>query len=275
MMTRRYLLWTFLIPGSLAANLPALASGTLYDVGVLQRDFRDVSGATPISADNDGTWIWTASGGSPDGQRLARYFQDGSPDQSFAPNIDFRSLYVDNSGQLYAKEFGIGAIFSISQTGVPTFLYDLNDPEAQSAASLNGDDTELYTMSAPTLRRYNAANGAFIGSVNLSGMAGDELAFPQAWQMETNGAGRILTFANGVVSEWDLSGTRIGQCTVPVGTPTGFDTNWSFGVGSDDLVYVFNENNAHWEAYDVGIGGPVAVEPTSWGRVKALYRSEN
>ncbi len=249
----------------------ALASGTLFDNGVLQMAFPDQTGFTPISADNDGTYIWTASGGGT-GNPIGRYLLNGTPDALFVPGIDFRSVYVSNGGQLYAKEY-CGNVYSLTQNGVKTFLFTLPDPDCQSSASFNADDTELYTMSAPILYRYNAANGSPIGSVTLNGMGGNELNYPESIQMETNGTGRILTFADGVVSEWDLSGNRVGQCTVPIATPNDFNTNFSFGVGNDNFVYLFDANTAQWEVYDVGVtGGPTAVEPTTWGAVKALFR---
>lgn len=248
----------------------ALASGTLLDNAVLIMDFADQTGYTPISADNDGSYIWTASGGGT-GNPIGRYLLDGTADGTFVPGIDFRSLYVSNGGQLYAKEY-CGDVYSISQSGTATFLFTLPDPDCQSSASFNADDTELYVMSAPTLYRFDAANGAPLGSFTLTGMGGNELNYPQLVQMETNAGGRIVTFADGIVSEWDLAGNRIGQCTVGISTPADFNTNWSFGVGNDDYVYLFNANTTRWEVYDVGLTGPTAVEGTSWGNLKALFR---
>ena len=75
----------------------ALADGTLLDEGELLFFFNDASGVTPISADNDGTWIYTVSGGNIGGDRLSRHFQNGTLDQTFAPGIDFRSIFTDNT----------------------------------------------------------------------------------------------------------------------------------------------------------------------------------
>lgn len=249
----------------------ALASGTLYDNGVLQFSFVDQTGYTQISADNDGTYIWTASGGGCN--PIGRYNQDGTPNGLYNVCLDFRSLFVSNGGQLYGKMY-CGDVWAISQSGVPTYMFNLaGDPDCQSSGSFNADDTEIYTMAAPTISRFNAANGAYLGNFTLNGMNGNEFNYPASIQMETNADGRILTFADGVVSEWDLGGNRIGQCTVPVSTPTGFNTIFSFGIGNDNMVYLYDENTAQWGVYDVGItGNPTAVEQTTWGAVKAMYR---
>ena len=199
---------------ALVGATDALASGTLYDNGVLQFTFGDQTGSTPISADNDGTYIWTASGGGCN--RVGRFNQDGSPNGVYNVCLDFRSLFVSNGGQLYGKMF-CGDVYSISQSGVPTYMFNLaGDLDCQSSGSFSADDTEIYTMAAPTITRFNAANGSLLGSFTLNGMNGNEFNYPASIQMETNADGRILTFADGVVSEWDLGGTRIGQCTVPI-----------------------------------------------------------
>lgn len=243
------------------------AAGTLKDAGVLVQSFPGGGNVlTPMSAENDGTFIWTASGANNFGQRLTRHLQDGTVDLSFATGIDFRSLYADNFGQLFAKAFGSGNVYSLTQSGIPTLLYTLSDPDPQSSASLNADDTQLYTRSGSTIRRYDAGSGGFLGQFTLIGMTPAELGFPDRIQMETNDAGRIFTYSNGVVSEWDLSGARIGTSTIPIATPTAFNTEWSFSVGNDNVVYLFNNHTMTWESYDIGIAAiqvSVDIKPGS------------
>ena len=256
------------------ASASAFASGTLFDNAALILTFPDGSGApgsTFMSGDQDGTYIWTCTGGFSSGLELARYNLDGTFSANFDPAIDFRSIYVSNSGQLYAKSF-CGNVYSITQSGVSTLLYAIADFDCQSAGSLNGDDSELLTMSNGTVYRYNAANGASLGSFGLIGYGvGSEFNYPDNVQMETNETGRILTFSNSTISEWDYAGNRIGQCSVALDTPNGFDTIFSFGVGNDNLIYIYNESNGYWELYDVGLGGVTSTEDSSWSQVKSLF----
>jgi hypothetical protein len=104
-------------------------------------------------------------------------------------------------------------------------------------------------------------------------MGAGELNFPDAFQMETNNAGRIITYSAGVVSEWDLTGTRVGTCTIPIASPGGFETTWSFAVGSDDRVYLFEEPTTSWKAYRVGLEGATPVEATTWGAIKSHFET--
>ena len=135
---------------------------------------------------------------------------------------------------------------SLTIDGVATFLYLLPGANSQSSAGFNADDTEIYTRDGTTLRRFNAEDGSYLGSIGFQGMSAEELEFPAEFQMETNLDGRIFTYAVGVVSEWDLNGVRIGTCTIPIDTPDGFETTWSFAVGGDDQIYLFNENAVKW-----------------------------
>ncbi len=253
----------------------ALASGTLADNGIPMLTFADgtaASGGTHVSADNDGTYIWTAAGGWSDGLLLARYDQSGNNAQTYNAGIDFRSLFVDNGGQLYACSY-TGGIYSLTQNGVPTLMFDLSEPDSQGSASFNADDSELLMLANGSVYRFNAANGAAMGNFALVGYGsvGSETNYPDNIQMETNGTGRILTYTGGIVSEWDYAGNRVGQCTIPLSTPNDFDTIFSFGVGNDNLVYFYNPSTGNWESYDVGIIGNTAVQGASWSEMKALY----
>jgi hypothetical protein len=252
---------SWVVLGAVAAAIiggpAALAEGTLWDEGVLVLTFDDWSSIRAVSADNDGNYIYTVSGGNPDGYRFARYLPDGSMDHIYASGIDFRTLFTNNNRELFAKGFvwydQPAQVFSLSIDGEATFLYTLNLGHAHASAGFNADDTEIYTRDGTTMRRFDAADGSYLGSFTLDGMSAEELEFPADFQMETNLAGRIFTYAVGVVSEWDLDGQRIGTCTIPIDTPDGFETTWSFAVGGDDRVYLLNDDTERWEVYDIGI----------------------
>jgi hypothetical protein len=240
----------------------ALADGTLWDEGVMTLTFDDWSSIRATSADNDGNYIYTVSGGNPNGFRFARYLLDGTVDHYYASGVDFRALFTNNNRELFAKGFIWydipPQVCSLTIDGEPSFLYMLVGANSQSSAGFNADDTEVYTRDGTTLRRFNAEDGAYLGSITFQGMSAEELEFPAEFQMETNLDGRIFTYAVGVVSEWDLNGVRIGSCTIPIDTPDGFETIWSFAVGGDDRIYLFNESAVKWEVYNVGIGADCA-----------------
>jgi hypothetical protein len=160
---------------------------------------------------------------------------DGTFVAATAPGLDFRSLDTDNDNALFAKVSGEG-FYSITSDGVASFLFNLPGADDNSSAAFSGDDTEIYTRLNSTVRRYSATTGTFLDSFALNGMAGAELASPNNVQFDTNHAGRLFTYADGVVSEWDLGGNRIGACTVPITTPADSNTVWSFAVGGDGYV---------------------------------------
>ena len=250
----------------------ALATGTLADNGALVLSFNDQTGQTMITGTNDGTFIWTASGGSNTGNRLARYNQDGSVNQIYAPGIDFRCLYIGAGNQLYAKEF-CGATYAISQNGVPTPICAVSDPDCQSKGGLSAGYSSLYLRSSSTVYEFNAANCASQGSFALSGMNINENNYPEMIQLAVAPGGRLLTFADGVVSEWPVGGgSRIGTCNLAINSPTDFDTNFSFGVGADNRVYVWDAGRGLWTVWDIGLGGQTPVAAQTWGKLKSIYR---
>jgi hypothetical protein len=242
---------------ALVVGSAALADGTLWDEGVLTLTFDDWSSIRATSADNDGNYIYTVSGGSTSGFRFARYLPDGTMDHYYASGVDFRGLFTNSDRELFANGFiwydVPPQVYSLTIDGEPTFLCTLSGAHAHSSAGFNADDTELYTREGATLRRFHAEDGAYLGSIAFQGMSAEELEFPADFQMETNLDGRIFTYAVGVVSEWDLNGVRIGTCTIPIDTPDGFETTWSFAVGGDDRIYLFNEDAVKWEVYNVGL----------------------
>ena len=209
---------------------------------------------TPMSAAWNGSYIYLVSGGGLSGNRLARYLADGTLDLVVAPGVDFRSVTTSNVGTMYAKDVS-SQIFVIAADGTATVQYSLpGEPNGQSSASLNASETELYTMSNGTVRRYNLADGVFIASFGLSGWGavGTETSYPDNVQLETSRTGRLFTYTAGIVSEWNTGGTRLAMTNVPIDTG-GSQTTFSFGVADDDRVYLLNETTQEWERYDIGL----------------------
>jgi hypothetical protein len=235
----------------------ALAEGTLWDQGVLVLSFDDWSSITATSADNDGNYIYTVSGDSTDGFRFARYLLDGTVDHIYASDVDFTTLFTNNDRELFAEgSFWYdqpAPIYSLTIDGEATYLYSLTVGHPFASVGFNGDDSEIYTREDDIIRRFDPADGSYLGYFTLRGLSAEELEFPAEYQMETNLAGRIFTYAAGVVSEWNLDGERIGTCTIPIDTPDGFETTWSFAVGGDDRIYLLNDDTERWEVYRIGI----------------------
>jgi hypothetical protein len=255
--------WVILGIAAAAFSGPAaLAAGTLWDQGVLRLSFDDWSSYCAVSADNDGQYIYTVSGGIPTGYRFARYLPDGTMDHIHVSGVDFRALFTNNSHELFAVafvSFGDQAqIYSVTTDGDPTYLYHLLVGDPQASAGFNADDTEVYTRDGDRILRFSAEDGSYLEDITLRGLSADELEFPAKFQMETNLAGRIFTYAVGLVSEWSVQGERIGTCTIPIDTPDAFETTWSFAVGGDDRVYLLNDDTKRWEVYEIGIGAECA-----------------
>lgn len=72
----------------------------------------------------DGSSYWSISGGSPSGVREARYDAAGNLLGTYSPGLDFRSIFTDQSGNTFAREFADSNIYkqvapgTFSTTGV-------------------------------------------------------------------------------------------------------------------------------------------------------------
>lgn len=133
--------------------------------------FADQLGSTTMTIAFDGTNYWSSSGGGPGGTRYAEYTSSGSLVATFAPGLDFRSVFTDAGGNVYAREYSNPTIFKQTSPGVfaPSGIVLSGGPlDAQSAVVFNGAGTEFIAMQAGTVSRWNTL-GTYLGSVTLSG----------------------------------------------------------------------------------------------------------
>src|SRR5205823_1080964 len=91
-------------------------------------------GPTVMTMAFDGTSYWEASGGSPSGTRLARYDLGGTLMNTYAPGLDFRSVFADVAGNLYARAFNSPVIYRQTTPGVFSTYLTLSGGSLDSQA---------------------------------------------------------------------------------------------------------------------------------------------
>src|SRR5229473_2911451 len=95
---------------------------------------------TRITAAYDGINYWSSSGGGTFGLRLAQYDGDtGMLIATYAPGLDFRSIFTDDAGTLYARQYADPTIYKQSAPGSFVSFLRLSGGtlDAQSAVELN------------------------------------------------------------------------------------------------------------------------------------------
>ncbi len=200
--------------------------------------------STDMTLAFDGSSYWSCSGGNWSGLRFARHNAAGVEVATYAPGLDFRSVFTDAAGNVYARAYDDPTIYLMTSPGVFAShvtlvggsLYD------QAAVVFNGDKTEFIARYGATVDRWNLS-GVFLGSVTLSGLPGggyNIAVLGDYW----------YTYSAGILTEWSTSGTSLGTTTL-VG---GGNNAYTLSV-ANDMVFVTNSSEAMWNGF--------AIEPAA------------
>lgn len=224
-------------------------------------EFNDALGATPRGLAWDGALYHVVTGGSRDGVRYARHDATGALLQTFAPNVDFRSITTDPAGNTFIRAAGSQALqdqpapgaFALELTVTGAFL----NPDAKLLMSPDG--TTLHSLMFGAIFHYDAATGANTGFTTLDGFGdlNNEDDGPQNETFAIADDGTFLTYSEGVLSAWDASGTRVGTTTlIDAGNSPASHASFSYANG---LAFVIEGNNALWRGYDLTVPAPGAL----------------
>ncbi len=223
--------------------------------------FADALGDTTMTLAFDGVNYWSTSGGSTAGNRYAQYTAAGALVGTFAPGLDFRSVFTDAAGEVYARQFNNPTIYKQSSPGVFSSFATLTGGslDEQSSVVLNSDGTEYIAMSGGNVSRWNL-DGTFLGSLALVGFGGAENNYPQGRGIIAAG-GYYLTYDNaGLLSAWDTgTGARLDQTTLN-GAGTSFNSGFSFSFANGQ-AWVVDDAGGTWRGYDVGLDSEQAPVP--------------
>jgi hypothetical protein len=213
--------------------------------------FADITQNTIVGIAWDGMSYWSVAGGSTSGLNEGQHDGAGAAVATFAPNIDFRSVFTrgDGTTEVYARGYDDPTIFVQGAPGVWSDSVDLVggvlDPQA--AVAWDPLASEHIAFNDGTLSRWDAA-GVFIGTVaflDYGALAGEH-DFPQnrsiAWA-----SGCYLTVVDDTLSAWDATGTRVDTATLEA-SGASFSTNLSLSVANG---HVWVSDDAQWRGYAV------------------------
>lgn len=200
----------------------------------------------------DGTNLWSASGGGPQGNRTASHDAAGVVLQYFQPNLDLRSVFTlgDGTGPLYSRAYNDPQIRVQQAPGV--FVNDVvlagGVLDAQSAVVWDEGTSEFIAHIGGTVGTWDAA-GNSTGSVALAGFGvGNENQYPQNRGV-ASACGYYLTYSESTLSAWDAAGARV-DTTVLNGAGASFDSHFSYSY-AQGTFFVLDDVGGSWRAYDV------------------------
>jgi uncharacterized repeat protein (TIGR01451 family) len=220
---------------------------------VASTTFTDGLSGTTIGLAFDGTNYWSVSGGGPSGNRLARYDAAGAVLNTYAPGLDFRSVFTTANGTVLARAFSDPVIYrqnapgGFVNSGVTLTGGTLDD---QSAVVLNGAGNEYLAMASGTVSRWST-NGTYLGSVTLQGygsVSGENDLGPSR-RIAAAGAYWLTYNGNQILSIWDANGNRRAQATL-IGAGNGFDAGFSFSY-CNGKAWVVDGPGGTWRGYEV------------------------
>lgn len=241
---------------------PAVPPGCPFPTNFLvDTSFTDGLNGTTMTLAFDGTNYWSCSGGGTGGNRLARYDASGALLSTYAPGLDFRSVFTTSDGILMARAFNSPIIYRQVSPGVFTnsgVSLTGGTLDSQSSVVLNGDSTEYIAMESGTVSRWDTA-GTHLGDVTLQGFGSvaGETAFGPSRGIAAAGAYWLTYNGSQTLSIWDASGNRLAQTTL-VGAGTTFDSGFSLSY-CNDKVWIVDAAGGTWRGYDVFISVRVAV----------------
>ncbi len=237
---------------AVAGPASAISLQSSYTADVV---FDDALLATTMTIAFDGANYWSTSGGTTTGVRYAQYGADGSLIETFAPGIDFRSVFMSVGGDVLVREFSNNTIGR--QTAPGQFTDDVTLTGAQIDAQssvVQNDEGEFVAMQGGVVQRFDAS-GQFIDSVTLNGFV--DFGYP-ANRGIAAAEGYLLTYdATQALNVWDYSGSLVGS-TILEGAGTTFDSLFSLSY-TNDRVFIVDVAGGDWRGYDLGLAAVVPV----------------
>lgn len=217
--------------------------------------FTDVLGSTSMTLAYDGTNYWSTSGGSVGGVRYAQYDSSGNATSTYSPGIDFRSVFTDDSGNVYARGYASSTIYQQSSPGVFNSYSTLSGGilDSQSSVVMN-EDGEFVAMINGVVSIWDAT-GNFSLSFSLDGYTG---GYPQNRGIAV-ADNYLFTYFDQTLTAWDYSGNLLDQTTL-LNAGTSFDSYFSLSYANDH-IFVVDQNGQTWRGYDVGLSGVPAPTP--------------
>ena len=237
------------------AQASMVFSSSSYNADVV---FQDALGSTTMTVTYDGSNYWSSSGGSGSGTRYARYDSNGVANGTYAPGLDFRSVFVDNSGVVLARAFNNNTIYKQSSPGVFGALLTLSGGSLDAQSSVDMNDAGQFVANNNGLIDVWSNTGVHLSSFSLSGYVGGGYPANRGVAAVQD---YLFTYLSGTLSAWDYSGTLLDTTTL-TGAGASFDSNFSLSY-ANDRVFIVDEAGGRWRGFNVGLATQNVPEPTS------------
>lgn len=175
---------------------------------------------TPMPTAYDGVNYYTAAGGNITSW-LRQYDPiTGDVVSSFQPGIDFRGLFSDASGTIYASSYASNVVYKMDSPGSFSTFLTLDTStvliDDQAPVVLSPDGNYFASRISQTINLWSIADGSYAGSLDLPdyGNVSGEALNSGGTNLSLAAMGSYwLTYVDGtdMVYAWDSSGNRVGD----------------------------------------------------------------
>ncbi len=216
--------------------------------------FKDQLASSTMGIAWDGTNLWSCSGGSSNGERLAQYTASGSLVKKYSPGIDFRSVYTKGDGNNLLWARGYASMIVRVQTSPGVFGNNVKlagSIDSQGAVVWDDKSSNFVAHKDAIVYRW-MSSGAALTTLSLSGYGtqNNESNGPQDSNVAAAG-GYYLTYSEGVLSAWYSQGSRV-DTTKLTSAGTSSDSHYGFSY-AQGKVWVIDNGGGTWRGYDVGL----------------------
>lgn len=250
---------------------PGIFSSPTY---AATKSITDALTDTTMGLTNDGANYWGVSGGSNDGVREAMYNSAGTNTGLFQPGLDFRSIFTNTTGDVFARQYGDPTIYKQTSPGVfaPVVTLIGGNLDDQSSVVFGPNDSEYDAMSGGVVTRWDL-NGNLIGDVGLTGFGtvGSEGNFLSQRGLATFDSYWLTYGGDGTLSAWDSTGSRVGETTL-VGAGTSFDSGFGMSA-ANGVAWVIDNAGGTWSGYDLAPATTTVPEPGAVAMLCGLFVS--
>ena len=216
--------------------------------------FQDALGKTTMTVAYDGTSYWSSSGGNMSGSRYAQYDSSGEFIAAYAPGLDFRSVFTDSLGEVYARQGGDPKIYRQTDPGVfGESVVELSPapPNQQSGVVLDEIGMQYLAHDNGVVSLWDLA-GNSLGTVKLADY-GDGSVLGETLYPANRGIavmGRYwLTYSEQTLSAWDREGNRVDTTTL-VGAGTNSSSHFSLSY-ANNMVFIVDSPGGLWRGYAI------------------------
>ena len=172
---------------------------------------------------------------------------------------------VDGDGRIYATDLGSQRTQVFANDG--TFL--LQWPSQGNSIALDAHGHAFEVEEGGVVRKYDSASGAELAHWGSVGSGPGQFDLPQGVAVDASGHVYVTDTYNHRVQVFDNDGTFLRQWGGFGTDPGQFYRPMGIAIASDGRIFVGDTWNGRVQIFG---SLPTPTRPTSWGRLKTLYR---